>query len=82
MDLEKPQMLQCIICRSKQAGVFYLCQCSTLQKGLIKYSKINGITPMRTHVESTHPKLVACKKLAITKELLIVATSHSRQSAK
>jgi hypothetical protein len=36
---------------------------------------------MRTHVESTHPKLVACRKLAITKELIVVI-SHSQQSGK
>jgi hypothetical protein len=32
---------------------------------------------MMTHVESTHPKLVACKKLAITRELVVVTASHS-----
>jgi hypothetical protein len=32
---------------------------------------------MRTHVESTHPKLVVHKKLAITRELVVVVTSHS-----
>jgi hypothetical protein len=37
---------------------------------------------MRTHVEYVHPKLVACKKLAITKELVVVATSHNQQSGK
>jgi len=36
---------------------------------------------MKTHVESTHPKLVACRKLAITKELVTVA-SHNQQSGK
>jgi hypothetical protein len=32
---------------------------------------------MKTHVEFAHPKLVACKKLAIIEEL-VVATSHSQ----
>ncbi len=58
-------MLECIICKIEQADALDLCQHSILQKGLIKYGKINGITPMRTHVESVHPKLVASKKLAI-----------------
>ncbi len=52
----------------------------TLQKGFIKYGKINGITPMRTHLESTHPKLVACKKLAIIEELVVA--SHNQQFRK
>jgi hypothetical protein len=33
---------------------------------------------MRTHVEYVHPKLVARKKLAITKELVVLATSHNQ----
>jgi hypothetical protein len=68
-------MLWCIICKIEQVGARDLWQCFTLQKGLIKYGKINGITPMKAHVESTHPKLVVCKQLAITKEL--VTASHS-----
>ncbi len=75
-------MLRCIICRIKQASALDLCQRFILQKGLIKYDKINGITPMRTHVEYVHPKLVGCRKLAITKELIVVATSHSQQGGK
>ncbi len=71
-------MLWCIICRIEQASVLDLCKHFTLRKGFIKYDKINGITPMKTHVEFVHPKLVACKKLTIIWELLVVATSHSR----
>jgi hypothetical protein len=53
-------MLQCIICRIKQASINVLCQQSTLlQKGFIKDKKLNRITLMNTHIESTHPKLVA-----------------------
>jgi hypothetical protein len=78
MDLEKPQLMWCIICKTEQVGVLDLCQCFILQKCIIKYGKINGITPMKTHVESTHPKLVARRKLTITKELVVVVTSHSR----
>jgi hypothetical protein len=76
MDLEKPQMLRCIICRIEQSSVLDLCQYSTLQKNLIKYGKINGITPMKTHVEYAHPKLVACKMVAITAGL-VATTSHN-----
>jgi hypothetical protein len=31
-------------------------------KGLIKYNKVHGITPMTTHVQTTHLKLFAMKK--------------------
>jgi hypothetical protein len=65
MYLEKLHMLRCIIYKTEQVSVIDLCQHSTLRKGLIKYDNINEITPMGTHVESTHPKLVAHKKLAI-----------------
>jgi len=71
-------MLWCIIYRTKQAGVLNLCKRFTLQKGLIKYGKINGITPMKTHVKYMHPKLVAQRKLAITEELLVVVASHGQ----
>ncbi len=40
-----------------------LCQRSTLWKRLIMYSKFNGIAPMKNHIESTHPRLVASGKL-------------------
>jgi hypothetical protein len=33
---------------------------------------INGITPMNTHVESMHPKLVACKSWPLLKNLLLL----------
>jgi hypothetical protein len=74
-------MLWCIIYKTEQVSAFDLCQRFTLQKGHIKYGKTNGITPMKTHVESTHPKLVACRKLAITKEL-VTAASHNQQFGK
>jgi hypothetical protein len=76
MDLKKLQMLRCIICRIEQAGALDLCQRFTLQKNLINYGKINGITPMRTHVEYAHPKLVTCKMLAIIARL-VATTSHN-----
>jgi hypothetical protein len=63
VDLEKPQTLRCIICRTKQVNALEFCQRSILEKGLIKYGKIIGIVPMRTLVEFAHPKLVDCKKV-------------------
>ncbi len=77
MDLEKLLMLRCIIYRIEQASALDLCQRSTLRKSLIKYGKINGITPMKTHVEFTHPKLVVHTKLAIVEELVVVVISHN-----
>jgi len=70
-------MLQCIIYKTKQASALDLCQHFILRKGLIKYGKINGITPMSTHVEFAHPKLVIRKKLVIAKKLVVVVASHS-----
>ncbi len=32
-------------------------------KSLIKCNKLNGITPMKTHIEFAHPILVAWRKL-------------------
>jgi hypothetical protein len=43
-------------------------------KVLSSIAKLNGITPMKTHVEFAHTKVVALIKLAITKEL--VDASH------
>jgi hypothetical protein len=55
-------MLQCIICKFGQASKIDLTQRSILHKGLIKYNKTNGITPMKTHVEATQPKVRAQRK--------------------
>ncbi len=33
-----------------------------MHKGLIKYNKVNGITPMTIHVQTTHLKLFVLKK--------------------
>jgi hypothetical protein len=68
-------LLQCIICRLEQIGAFDLCQQSTLQKCLVKYGKVNANIPMKTHVESRHPKLVAHKKLAIVEQLVDASRS-------
>jgi hypothetical protein len=55
MDIENPQMLQYIICRTKQTCANDLYQQFNLWKGLIKYNKLNGIIPMKTHIEFTYP---------------------------
>jgi hypothetical protein len=68
MDVENLQMLQCISCRTKQVSVHDLCQRSTLRKIFIKYNKFNEIVPMKNHIEFTHPRLVANRKLAINVE--------------
>ncbi len=33
-----------------------------MHKGLIKYIKVNGITPMTVYVQSTYPKLFVIRK--------------------
>ncbi len=54
-----------------------LCQWATLQKGLIKYIKLNGIIPMKTQIEYPHPRVVVQRKLVIAKK--IVKANHSQQ---
>jgi hypothetical protein len=49
MDLVKSQVLLCKMCRSEQASNDVLAQRSTHCKGLIKFNKANGITPMTIH---------------------------------
>ncbi len=79
VDIENPQMLWCIICTIEQASANDLCQQPILQKGLIKFNKLNGILPM-THIEYAHPRLVAQRKLVIAKKT--TKTNHSQQSRK
>ncbi len=50
VDLMKPQVLQCIICKFEQTFNDVLAQRFTLCKGLIKYNMVNGIIPMNIHV--------------------------------
>ncbi len=44
-----------------------------MQKCFIKYIKVNGITPMITYVQTTHPKLFALRK----QQLNVVAKTTS-----
>jgi hypothetical protein len=62
VDLEILQMLQCIVCISKNVVGNVLSQSFVLKKGLIKYNKINGIIPMKNDVDSIHPSLFAQRK--------------------
>ncbi len=62
VDLVKPKVLWCIICKFKQTFSDALVRRFTFRKGLIKYSKINGITPMIIHVQTAHPRLFAERK--------------------
>ncbi len=81
MNLVKLQVLQCIACKSKHASINVLVQGSTLHKGLIKYGKTNIITPMITHVQSTHPRLFAQTKQQFS-DKLAKPTIHVQQSRK
>jgi hypothetical protein len=42
-------------------------------KGIIKYNKVHGITPMTTHVQTTHLKLFALRKQLIEMAKLAIA---------
>jgi len=45
-----------------------LSQSFVLKKGLIKYNKIIGITPMKTHADSIHPMLFVQKNSQLAKK--------------
>jgi hypothetical protein len=79
MDFAKLQVLWCIIYRSKQA-FDALTQRSTFHKGLIEYNKVNGITPMNTHVQTTHSKLFIQRKKI--KKKVVKPTTHTWQLRK
>jgi hypothetical protein len=61
-------MLCCIICRPTRCQEVgnILNQSFVLRKGLIKYNKTNNITPMKTHIDVAHARLVAKRKLKLT----------------
>ncbi len=81
LDLVNPQMLQCIICRYEQSTNDALAQRFILCKGLIKYNKVNGITPMIMHVQITHLKLFALRKQQFNAMIKLI-TIHVRQLGK
>jgi len=68
VDLENLQMLQGIVCILEKVVNNVLSQSFVLKKGLIKYNKINGIIPMKTHLDSIHPWLFAQRKLQLAKK--------------
>ncbi len=72
VDLVNLWVLQCIICKSEQAIgnvlTHYLPKDVFFLKRLIEYHKCNKASPIRTHVECVHPKLIATKKLQFTKK--------------
>jgi hypothetical protein len=49
-------------------------------KGLIKYNKTNGTTPMKTHVETTHPKLWTQRKQICSEK--VVTLDHTQEPRK
>jgi len=73
-------MLWYIIYKLEQVVDDVLSQCSIQKNSLIKYNENNGIIPMRTHVDFTHPKLFVQRKLILTN--YVVETTHSWQLKK
>jgi hypothetical protein len=73
-------MLRCIICNSEQANENVLIKnCCIIRKGIIKYNKCNGVTPMKTHIDCAHPKLLGTKKKQFTE---VIPLDHIQQLAK
>lgn len=62
VDLVNLQMLQCVICKLKQATITVLVQIFTLHKGLITYNKVNVITTMITRVQIAQPNFFVLRK--------------------
>jgi hypothetical protein len=81
VDLVKPQMLQCIICRCKQASNDVLAQIFTFCEHLIKYNNVNGITLMTIHVQIAHPRLFSQRKHQLN-DKVAKPTIHVQQSGK
>lgn len=71
IDLVNPKMLRCIIFKSKQVVANILNKGFSLCKGLIKYNKANGVTPIKTHVDSAHFCLVVKRKLILIKKSMV-----------
>ncbi len=64
VDLVKPQVLWCIICKYEQTFNDDLVQRSKFRKALIKYSKVNDITPMTTSCANCTSKVIYVKEIA------------------
>jgi hypothetical protein len=57
VQVEKPQVLRCILCRPEAVNLDVLAQRTRARKGVITYNKSNGTTAMRKHIESEHPEI-------------------------
>ncbi len=49
---------------------------------MIKYTKINGNIPMKTHVDFAHPKLFVKKKVQVVEKIRVVDVNYSQQHGK
>jgi len=77
VDNGNPWMLKCIICKFEQVSDNVLTESySIIRKGFIKY-KCNGVTPMKTHIDCVHPKLLARRKQLIE----MIPLDHIQQLA-
>jgi hypothetical protein len=63
VDLVKPQVLKCIICKFEQTFNDALAQRSMFRKGLIKYKNLNDITPMTTSCANCTSKVIYAKEI-------------------
>ena len=54
-------------------------QRSIMRKGLVKYSKANGITAMRKHIDMAHPHLVSLRVAQVGQTAKV---EHNRQASK
>ncbi len=82
VDFENMQMLWCIVCKLQKTSGIVLSQSYILRNNLTKYNKINGIIPMKTHVDIAHPKLFALRKTQLAKKATIVNANHTWQKGK
>jgi phytoene dehydrogenase-like protein len=82
MDLENPQILQCIVYKLEKTSNIILSQSFVLKKGLIKYNKINGLTPMKTHVDIAHPRFFVLRKTQLVKKAIIGNVKYTQQKRK
>jgi hypothetical protein len=67
VDLVIPQMLWCIIYRFEQVFNDVLVQRYMLHK-------VNGITPMTTHVQSAHPRFFVKRKQQLNEKVAKLVT--------
>ncbi len=66
-----------MVCTLQKTSGIFLSQSSILRNNLIKYNKINGIIPMKTHVDIAHPRLFALRRTHLAKKAKIVNANHT-----